>query len=75
MYNILEDQYFQLLTILKREGDKEEFDKIKAEYKNYPGTTHLELFSKYYRKSWIRFFLKRIFGNSGTSFIRMIKKM
>lgn len=70
MYNILEDQYFQLLTILKREGDKEEFDKIKAEYLNYPGTTHFDQFSKYYRKSQIRHYLKKILGKRGVNVMR-----
>ena len=40
MYDILENQYFQLLTILKREGDKTEFERVKTEYMNYPGETH-----------------------------------
>lgn len=73
MYQLLESQYFQLLSILKREGDKEEFDKIKAEYLNYPGTSHFDHFSKYYRKSQIRYHLKKIFGKGGTKFIRNIK--
>lgn len=44
MYDNLENQYFQLLTILKREGDKEEFERVKQEYLNYPGTSHWEKF-------------------------------
>ena len=37
IYAILENQYFQLLDILKREGDYEEFNRIRQEYLASPG--------------------------------------
>lgn len=74
MYKNMEIQYFQLMTILKREGDKEEFERIKAEYMNYPGENHTNNFPAYYRKETIRFYIKRITGSWGTKFISQIKK-
>ena len=60
MYALLENQYFQLLTILKREGDKMEFERIKTEYLKYPGVTHWNDFSTYYFKSQARYYIKKI---------------
>ena len=62
VYDILENQYFQLLTILKREGNMEEFEKIKNEYLNYPGTPHFSRFPAYYIKGRIRSTLKSLLG-------------
>lgn len=72
IYKILEGQYFQLLTILKREGDKAEFEKIKAEYLNYPGDKHLDNFPSYYLKEQIRYYLKRVLGTHLTQLFRKI---
>ena len=73
MYAILESQYFQLLTILKREGDKEEFEKIKTEYLEYPGVNHFDQFSSYYLKSQIRHFMKSLLGKGVVSWVRKLK--
>lgn len=62
MYDILENQYFQLLSILKREGNKEEFEKVKAAYLNYPGENHFSRFPAYYIKGRIRSTLKSLLG-------------
>lgn len=72
MYEILENQYFQLLTILKREGDKAEFERVKQEYMAYPGTTHWNRFFLYYIKSTLRGFVKSLLGND---IIRVIRKL
>lgn len=50
LYDILENQYFQLLAILKSEGDKVEFTRVKEEYMRYPGETHWNKFLPYYVK-------------------------
>lgn len=60
VYDLMENQYFQLLTILKREGDKAEFNRVKGEYLNYPGETHCNKFKRYYVKSRLRSELKRL---------------
>lgn len=60
MYNNMESQYFQLMAILKREGDKEEFERIKTEYLNYPGENHIDSFSVYYRNDTFRYYAKKI---------------
>jgi glycosyltransferase involved in cell wall biosynthesis len=60
VYDLMENQYFQLLTILKREGDKDEFQRIKDEYLNYPGETHWSKFKRYYVKSRLRSAAKRL---------------
>lgn len=60
LYNILENQYFQLLTILKREGDKDEFNRIKEEYVHYPGKVHWSKFKFYYMESLIRGIIKKV---------------
>ena len=73
MYDILENQYFQLLSILKREGDREEFEKIKTEYLRYPGENHFDQFSSYYLKSRIRHFVKTLLGKGGVSWVRKVK--
>lgn len=72
MYDILENQYFQLLTILKLEGDKAEFERVKQEYLNYPGTTHWDCFRPYFIKSTLRGFVKSLLGNN---IIRVIRKL
>lgn len=72
MYDNLENQYFQLLTILKREGDKAEFERVKQEYLNYPGTTHWNRFRPYFIKSTLRGFVKSLLGNN---IIRVIRKL
>lgn len=72
MYDNLENQYFQLLTILKREGDKAEFERVKQEYLNYPGTTHWDCFRPYFIKSTLRGFVKSLLGNN---IIRVIRKL
>jgi glycosyltransferase involved in cell wall biosynthesis len=74
MYDILENQYFQLLTILKREGDKAEFERVKQEYLNYPGTTHWNRFRPYYFKSTFRDFMKSLLGKNIVAIIRKVKK-
>ena len=74
MYDILENQYFQLLTILKREGDKAELERVRQEYLNYPGTIHWNRFRPYYIKSIFRAFVKSLFGNNIVSVIRKLKR-
>ena len=64
LYAILENQYFQLMTILKREGDKEEFNRVKDEYLNSPGEHHFERFNSYYRKMTIRRWVKKLLGRA-----------
>ena len=64
LYAILENQYFQLMTILKREGDKEEFNRVKDEYLNSPGEHHFERFNSYYRKMTIRCWVKKLLGRA-----------
>lgn len=73
MYDILEGQYFQLLTILKSEGDKDEFERVKQEYLSYPGTTHWNQFRNYYIKSRLRSSIKSLLGKSLVRLARKIK--
>lgn len=73
VYNQLEGQYFQLLAILKREGNKEEFEKIKKEYLNYPGVTHWSEFHSYYRKSQFRYYVKKLLGDGFVSLYRKVR--
>lgn len=73
MYDILENQYFQLLTILKREGDKAEFERVRQEYLNYPGTIHWDHFRPYYIKSTLRDFFKSLLGKNNIRVIRKIR--
>lgn len=63
MYAILENQYFQLFTILKREGDKDEFERVKTEYLASPGNHHLYKFPVYYCEMELRRFVKNILKN------------
>lgn len=72
MYDILENQYFQLLTILKREDDKEEFERVKQEYLCYPGTTHWEKFNRYYWKSYCKNLIKPLLGKKILSLYRYV---
>lgn len=60
MYDLLEGQYFWLLTILKSEGDKAEFYRVKEEYFNYPGETHWNRFKYYYLNSRFRNAVKKL---------------
>lgn len=73
MYDILEGQYFQLLTILKRDGDSEEFEHVKQEYLAYPGTTHWNQFRPYYIKSRIRSAFKSFLGDTLVRIARKVK--
>ena len=74
IYNILENQYFQLLAILKHEGNKEEFERVKAEYLKYPGENHISHFSSYYFKGRIRGALKSLLGQNCVKIYRNMKK-
>ena len=60
MYDLLEGQYFWLLTILKSEGDKAEFYRVKEEYMNYPGETHWNKFKYIYINSRFRNAIKKL---------------
>lgn len=60
MYGLLESQYFWLLTILKSEGDKAEFYRVKEEYMNYPGETHWNKFKYIYINSRFRNAIKKL---------------
>ena len=60
MYDLLENQYFQLLTILKSEGDKAEFYRVKEYYMNYPGETHWNKFKYIYINSRFRNAIKKL---------------
>ena len=73
MYDILEKQYFQLLTILKHEGDNTEFERIKQDYLNSPGTIHWSQFRSYYIKSTLRSTIKSLLGKSLVRLVRGIK--
>jgi glycosyltransferase involved in cell wall biosynthesis len=73
MYDILENQYFQLLTILKCEGDKAEFERVKQEYLNFPGTPHWSQFRGYYIKNRLRSTVKSLLGKRLVRILRRIK--
>ena len=73
IYKSLEGQYFQLLTILKREGNQEEFERVKNEYLHYPGMVHWKRFKTYYRKSQLRNCIKRFLGANAVSLYRKIR--
>ncbi|MBR5118167.1 MAG: hypothetical protein IK100_05920 [Muribaculaceae bacterium] len=60
MYDFLEGQYFWLLTILKSEGDKVEFKRVKEEYMDYPGETHWNKFKYIYINSRFRNAIKKL---------------
>ena len=62
LYAILENQYFQLLDILRQEGDKEEFERIKQEYLSSPGEHDIRRYATYHRKMALRRFVKKIIG-------------
>lgn len=72
MYGILENQYFQLLTILKIERDEEEFDRIKCDYLKSPGKPDFSKFIPYYRKESIRIIAKKILGHKISKLISKI---
>ena len=60
MYELMEIQYFQLLTIIKSEDDIAEFNRVKEEYMNYPGETHWNKFKYYYINSRFRNAIKKL---------------
>lgn len=60
LYAILENQYFQLLDILRREGDKEEFERVKQDYLSSPGEHCLHRYTLYHYKMELRRFVKKI---------------
>lgn len=73
MYENMESQYFQLMTILKMEGNKKEFSRIREEYLQYPGIVHIDQFGAYYRKEWLRAKVKDILGNQLSNLIARLK--
>ena len=73
IYNLLESEYFQLLTILKREGNIIEFEKVKKDYLNFPGKANINKFNTIYRKSQLRYYFKKILGNYAITFYRKIR--
>lgn len=62
MYDMMEGQYFELLTILKEEDDEQEFARVWDEYLHYPGTPHPDRFPVYYRRECLRHITKRLLG-------------
>ena len=75
MYENMESQYFQLMTILKMEGNNEEFNRIKDEYLNYPGECHINSFTKYYQKEKLRVLAKKLLGNKLSLIIAKLKRI
>ncbi len=73
MYEILENQYFQLLTILQRENDKEEFNHIWEEYTGGTSCLHHQAFRKYYLKESVRYYVKKLLGQKVSKFISNLK--
>ncbi len=73
MYGLLKNQYFQLLSILKRDGENIEFERIKNEYLAYFGQFDLISFTKFYYTDNARILLKKILGKHISSFISKIK--
>lgn len=73
MYNVMELQYFQLLSILKFEGNKDEFEKIRSEYFDRFGKNTWHLFRKYYIKDAFRRTIKLLLGDKIISCYRKVK--
>lgn len=73
MYSILENQYFQLLSLLRHEGDQQEFERVKAEYLQSPGTHHFGRFPAYYLKDRFREIVKKILGKQLSNLVRELK--
>lgn len=74
MYRILENQYFQLLTILRMEKDEKEFASVMNDYLQIPGKPDISRFHSYYRKESIRLFAKCFLGSKVSRMISKIKR-
>lgn len=74
MYQNMENQYFSLMTILKQESNKEEFERVKDDYMHYPGTPHWDRFTAYYRKEMLRSTVKRLLGSKLSTVVSMLKE-
>lgn len=70
MYEILENQYFLLMAILKREGKHEELARIREEYLQYPGEVHIAAFGKFYKKWRLNQMVKGMLGKKITAFMK-----
>ena len=73
MYNNIENKYFELMAILKKEGNQEEFERVKNDYLHYPGTTHMDKFDRYYRIESLRHITKLLLGPKISKLVSVLK--
>lgn len=73
MYKNIENKYFELLAILRQEGNYIEFEIVKKDYLNYPGNNHFDKFNQYYLKYLIRQRIKRALGHKISKAISTLK--
>lgn len=73
MYHNMENKYFELLSILRQEGNFEEFEHVKDDYMSFPGTTHWEKFKRYYYTDVLRQKVKRLLGHRISLIISRLK--
>lgn len=69
-YKSLRFWTFSLLTILKKEGEEKEFERIASNYKAFFKTPSLLRFRKYYFDRKSRAFIRNIIGEKITAKLR-----
>lgn len=70
MYEIMETQYFLLMSFLKRDGECKEFDRIKEKYQSYPGKVHMNAFYSFYHRWRFNQIVKCLLGKKITAWIQ-----
>lgn len=70
MYELMERQYFLLMSMLKKDGEKKEFLRVRNEYLNYPGEVHISAFGSFYRKWCFNQMIKKILGKKTIAWIK-----
>lgn len=73
MYKNMENQYFALMFLLLKEGNKNEFNHVKEDYFKYPGVNHYKSFKRYYYYNSFRLKIKKLLGHNASLKISRLK--
>lgn len=75
MYKNMENQYFALMFLLLKEGNKEELDRVKDDYFHYPGENHYSNFKRYYYYNSFRIAIKGLLGHTLSKKVSRLKSI
>lgn len=75
MYKNMENQYFSLMFLLFKEGNIDEFNRVKEDYLHYPGENHYSKFKRYYFYNAFRIAIKGLLGHTISKKVSRLKSI